>query len=435
MNLDVLHANDKPGEYPPSWYAASAELLPRQPALEGNQRADICVIGAGYTGLSAALHLAESGHDVIVLDAHRIGWGASGRNGGQVSTGQRRPQDELESQLGADTAHRLWEMALDARNLVRQLCQTHGIDCDIRPGIIEADHRARFVPDSRAYVRKLNEEYGYSDARFLDREEMRALVDSPAYYGGGYDRGAFHLHPLKYVLGLARAAQKAGVRIFEQSQVDEISEAGRARIITAKGMVDAEHYILACNGYLGRLEAKIASSVMPINNFIVVTEPLGEERAASLIANNAAVSDSRFVVNYFRLSPDHRLIFGGGESYGYRFPADIRALVRRPMLEVYPQLEDVPLEYGWGGTLAITMQRMPYLRRAGKHGWAAAGYSGHGISMATFSGKVLAQVIADEGKAFDLLAKLPMPPFPGGTGFRAPLLALAMTWYALRDRF
>ncbi len=434
MALNVLHANDRAGEYPPSWYAATAELPDPQGALNGNERADVCIVGGGYTGLSAALHLAEAGYKVVVLEAHRVGWGASGRNGGQVGTGQRRDQDELEASHGVETARRLWELAEESKALVAGLIERFGIECEAVPGIIHADHKPRYVPHSRAYAEKLNTRYGYEKIRFVDRDEMRAMIASKDYHGGTYDTGAFHLHPLKFVLGLARAAREAGVRIFEKSEVTKLATGTRAVVSTVRGTVECDHVLLACNGYLGGLEPRVASRVMPINNFVIATEPLGENGARALIANNAAVADSRFVINYFRLTPDHRLLFGGGENYGYRFPADIKAFVRRPMLKVFPQLEDTRIDYGWGGTLAITADRLPMLAKLDDHVLSASGYSGQGVTIATLAGKLAAEAIRGQSERFDVYSALPHMPFPGGSTLRPALLALAMTWYALRDR-
>jgi gamma-glutamylputrescine oxidase len=434
MRLDILHANDRQGKFPASWYAATVDAGEPDPPLTGAHSADVCIIGAGYTGLSAALHLAQAGFDVVVLDAHRAGWGASGRNGGQVGSGQRVGQDDLERMLGQQAARRMWELGQEAQRLVAELIGRHGIECDKAHGILHCDHKPRYTAHTREEVRKLREEYGHDAIRFLDREELRGIVASPDYHSASYDTAAFHIHPLKYALGLAEAARQAGARLHANSQVREIVRGEPATVRTATGEVRARHVILACNGYGAGLLPETASRIMPINNFIAVTAPLGETGARALIANNAAVADSRFVINYFRLTPDHRLLFGGGENYGYRFPADIKAFVRKPMLGVFPQLAGVDLDYGWGGTLAITVRRLPALLRIGPNILAAGGYSGHGVSIATLSGKVLAEAVRGETERFGFLSGLPATAFPGGQMLRWPLLALAMTWYAMRDR-
>ena len=432
--MDVLHVNDRDGEYPASWYAASAKPLERFPALQGEVRADVCVVGAGYTGLSAALHLAERGYDVALLEAQRVGFGASGRNGGQVGTGQRAGQDALEEMLGKDHARALWDLSLESVALVRELIAKHAPEADFVPGIIHADHRARLVPENHAYAEKLRSEYGYDLIRTLDLEETRHLVGSLAYHGGVLDMGGGHVHPLRYALGLARAAQSAGVRLHEDSKVTTVEQGSTVRVRTASGEVSADHLLLACNGYLGPLDPFVAARVMPINNFIVATEPLDEALAKELIRENHAVADSKFVINYFRLSEDRRMLFGGGESYGYRFPKDIAAKARKPMTQIFPQLKDVRVDYAWGGTLGITMNRMPHFERLKGNILSASGYSGHGVAMATLGGKLAAEAIAGQAERFDLMAKVPTQRFPGGTGLRTPLLVLAMIWFSLRDR-
>ncbi|QYK43046.1 MAG: FAD-binding oxidoreductase [Paracoccaceae bacterium] len=430
--MNLLHANDRAGEYPPSWYAATAQALPPCPPLRGDSVADVCVIGAGYTGLSAALHLAERGLSVVVLEAQRAGFGASGRNGGQVGSGQRLDQDDLERMAGAADARRLWDMAEEAKALVRDLAD--GMPgTDWRPGVAHACRTPAEVRADHAHAERLARDYGYDRIETLDRAGIRALIGSDTFAGGGIDWGAAHLHPLNFALGLARAAMAAGAVIHERSEVHAIDPGARPVVRTDAGRVTCDHVILAANGYLAGLAPEVEARVMPINNFIVATEPLGD-RAAQVLSKPVAVADSRFVVNYWRLSPDNRLLFGGGESYGWRFPADIAATVRKPMLQIYPQLRDTRIDHAWGGTLAITMTRLPCFRRVAPNVLSASGYSGHGVALATMAGKVLAEAVAGQAGRFDLMAGLPQPRFPGGVAFRWPMLVLAMTWYAMRDR-
>lgn len=431
--MNLLYANDRPGEYPPSWYRATVTPLPRLAPLGGAARADVCVVGAGYTGLSAALHLAGAGLDVVVLEAQRVGFGASGRNGGQLGSGQRLDQITLERMVGRDDAAHLWRLAEEAKDLVRDLVARHAIDCHLKPGVAHACFTAREVAQEHAHAEHLAARYGYDRIEMLDAEGFAALCPSPAYRGGTLDMGAAHLHPLAYALGLARAALGAGARIHEGSEVRGIERGARLRVTTDAGHVEADHVILACNGYLGELDARIAARVMPINNFMVATAPLGAE-AARVLTRDVAVADTKFVVNYFRLSHDGRLLFGGGESYGYRFPRDIRATVRKPMLKIFPHLADVPLDHAWGGTLAITMRRMPCFARPAPGILSASGYSGHGVGMATLAGRLMAEAVRGQASGFDVMARLPVPAFPGGAALRGPLLVLAMSWFALRDR-
>jgi len=431
--MNLLYSNDRHGEYPASWYAATAHELERFAPLDGAVKADVCVVGAGYTGLSAALHLAEAGLSVVLLEAQRVGFGASGRNGGQLGSGQRVAQDGLEPLVGRDEAKTLWQLGEDAKDLVKGLVAKHGIDCDLRPGVAWAGSSKGDVRHLHDYAGLLQSRYGYDQIEALDAEAFQALCPSPDYRGGVVDWGAGHLHPLNFALGLARAVRDAGVRIFEDTEVLRIDEGQPARLTGPKGTVTADHVVLACNGYLGGLNGKVTARVMPINNFVAATEPLGED-AAKVLTKDIAVADSRFVVNYFRLSADKRLLFGGGESYGYRFPADIAAKVRKPMCEIYPHLRDVRIDYAWGGTLAITMKRLPYLARVAPNILSASGYSGHGVGTATHAGQLMAQAIRGEAEGFDTMARLPNSPFPGGPALRNPLLVLAMTWFSLRDR-
>lgn len=430
--MNLLHVNDKRGEYPPSFYAATATPLAPFPTLKGQHKADVCIVGGGYTGLSAALHLAGRGYDVVLVEAHKVGFGASGRNGGQVGSGQRQDQVWIEKTVGKEHAHRLWSLAEEAKSLVKSLIADHAMPVTFHPGIAHACRADAEVRDTQAYAEKLHRDYGYTHLEPLDRAGIRRLIGSTAFAGGEIDRDAGHLHPLNYALGLAAATAKAGVRIFENSEVHRVEPGAKPVVRTSAGHVTCDTVILAANGYLGQLNLEVASKVMPINNFIVATEPLGD-RAKDILAEPVAVADSRFVVNYWRLSEDNRLLFGGGESYGYRFP-DIIKTVSKPMLEVYPHLRNTRIDYAWGGTLAITMNRMPCFTRPAQNILSASGYSGHGVAMATLAGKLLAEATAAQTERFDLMAGLPQPRFPGGVTFRSPLLILAMTWYAMRDR-
>ncbi len=431
--MNLLYANDRRGQYPDSWYAATAIPLERFPALKGSVKADVCVVGGGYTGLSAALHLAEAGRDVVLIDAQRVGFGASGRNGGQLGSGQRVEQVGLEKMLGADHAKRLWQMGEQAKDLVKSLIAKHNIDCHLKPGVAWTASDKTDLRHLHDYAAHLKIRYGYDQIETLDHAALQSVCLSPDYVGGVLDMGAAHLHPLNYALGLARAAAAAGVRIFEGSPAHHIEAGPRNIVQTDAGRIEADHVILACNGYLGGLNRKVAARVMPINNFIAATEPLGT-RVKDVLPRDVAVADSRFVVNYFRLSHDGRLLFGGGESYGYKFPADIAAKVRKPMSVIFPQLKDVKIEYAWGGTLGITMKRMPYVARVAPTVLSASGYSGHGVGTATHAGQLMAQAVQGETDGFDTMARIPTLPFPGGAALRSPLLVLAMTWYSLRDR-
>lgn len=422
------------GAYPSSWYVASARGIIEYPVLRGALTADVCVVGAGYTGLSTALHLAERGYSVVVLEAQRVGWGASGRNGGQIGTGQRREEAWLEARFGSDTARQLFRLAEESKALVRTRINRHAIDCDAGAGQLLCAVRPAHMDDLQRRADKLARDYDYPHQRCIAPAELSEMLGSSLYSGGCLDTQAMHLHPLNYALGLARACTEAGVQIFEQSAVTSYTGNSPVTVRTSSGEVQARFVVLACNAYLDTLEPRLAATIMPINNFIVATEPLGEQRCRALIRDPVGVHDTLFVLNYFRLSADGRLIFGGGENYRRGFPADIGGFVRRHMLRVFPQLSEVKIDYAWGGRLAITMNRMPHLGRVGSDIYFAQGYSGHGVAMATLAGQLLAEALAGSAERFDVFARLAPPPFPGGTLLRWPGLVLGMLWYALRDR-
>ena len=432
--MNLLHSNDRLGEYPSSLYAATRVDLAPFPALAGDARADVVVVGGGYTGLSAALHLAEAGRDVVLLEAHRVGFGASGRNGGQLGSGQRLEVDDLEAIAGRDAARRLWNMAEEAKALTRDLATRAGVP--VADGIAHAFRKSAEFDHARRMIDKLARDYGYDRIAALDRAEFRALLPSDAYVAGELDMGAGHLHPLNLALGMARLADAAGARIHELSEVTGIRHgdaAGKTVVSTAQGRVICDQLILAANGYLGDLEPKVTARVMPINNFIVATEPLGARRA-QVLTRDIGVHDTKFVVNYWRVDPEGRLIFGGGENVSYRFPGDIPGKVRKPLLEIYPGLREVKLTHAWGGTLAITMNRLPCFIRPAPNCLSASGYSGHGLAIATLAGKQMALAVLGQSEGFDTMAALPHPPFPGGLALRWPLLVAGMSWYSLRDR-
>ncbi|MCA0891890.1 NAD(P)/FAD-dependent oxidoreductase [Microbulbifer agarilyticus] len=417
-----------------SYYAASANPTSDHPRLQGDVEADVCIIGAGYTGLSTALHLAERGYKVVVLEAERIGWGASGRNGGHVGVGQRKGQEDLEKMLGLDTAKVLWDMGVEAVQLVESLINKHDIKCDLKRGIMHLAAKESHDDELKSEVELLNERYGYDQIRYADRHEVGELVGSERFFGGQVDSGSLHLHPLNFALGLADAAAAAGVQFYEHSRVTSYHGGSPCVVSTSGGRVHAKNVVLACNGYLGGLEPRMAGRIMPINNFVLATEPLSDGLAQELIANDYALQDTLFVINYWKLSGDNRLVFGGGENYTSRFPQDIRAFVRKYMLEIYPQLADTRIDYGWGGTLAITMNRMPSIGRLEPNVYYSQGYSGHGVPTATFAGKILSEVIAGTEERFDILSRIPTPRFPGGTLLRWPGLVAGMLYYSMMDK-
>ncbi|MDA8585400.1 FAD-binding oxidoreductase [Rhodobacteraceae bacterium] len=427
--MNPLYRNDQPGAFPQSYYAATAEIPAPRASLQGEDQTDLVVVGAGYTGLSTALHAARLGLSVVVVEAHRVGFGASGRNGGQVGTGWNKDQRWLAARLGADDARRLWDLTEEAKELTRELVADFAPDAGYKPGVLQGEWTDAGARDAKDYGAWLSDTYGY-ETEFLDRAAFQDICKSKVYAGGVMDWDAGHLHPLRYVLGLARGAEAAGARIFEMSEVLHVED-GKVR--TAKGVVKADHVVIAGNGYLPDLNTQVSSRVMPINSFIAATEPLGAQ-AIDVLSKDVAVADDKFVVNYFRLSEDGRLLFGGRENYGIGYPSDILGALRRRMERLFPQLAGVGIDYHWGGTLGITMSRLPMLRRVSPGVLAVGGFSGHGVALTGLAGKVIAEAVAGQAGRFDLMSSLPVHSFPGGKRARAPLLTLAMTWYSLRDR-
>jgi gamma-glutamylputrescine oxidase len=416
-----------------SYYAASARPAPEHPRLEGEVDCDACVIGAGITGSSAALELAGRGYDTVVLEGARVGWGASGRSGGQAIFGYACEQTRLEALVGTDDARRLWDLSLEAMTLLKDRIERHGIDCDYRAGQLHAAIKPRQVDELRAWQRQLEDDYGYGSLRLIDREELAGLMGTGRYLGGLYDAASGHLHPLNYTLGLNAAAVAAGARVFEGSPALSYESGPAIRVRTERGEVRCRHLLLCGNAYLGGLSRRLRQKIMPVGTYIVATEPLGEGMARSLIRNGMAVTDINFVLDYFRLSADTRLLFGGRVSYSTVPPPSLSRSIRARMVKVYPQLKDKRIEYAWGGNVAITMNRAPHFGRLEDGVYFAQGFSGHGIVMTGFAGKLLAEAVAGTAERLDLFARIPHYRFPGGELLRTPALVLAMAWYRLRD--
>jgi gamma-glutamylputrescine oxidase len=433
---NILRSSD--GNYIPSYYSATANKLDDFTHLEGEIQADVCIVGGGYTGLSTAIHVAEQGKSVVLLEAEKVGWGASGRNGGHVGVGQRKSQSELESLFGLEKAKTFWQFGLEAVDLVAELITKHSIQCDLKKGILHVAAKESDVSYLEQDTALLINTYGYDKIRNVKKDELDEMVGSTRYYSGQLDSGSLHLHPLNYALGLAKAAADAGVQIFEHSRVTSFKPKKTAQdsllIETDQGKVQANHMVIACNGYLDKLAPQIAGKIMPINNFVIATEPLGEDLARELIRDDVALQDSLFVINYWKLSGDNRLVFGGGENYTSRFPKDICSFVRKHMLRIYPQLADTKIEYGWGGTLAVTMNRMPHFGTYADDIYFAQGYSGHGVPTATFAGKLLSEAICGNPDRFNMYADLTTRTFPGGTLLRWPGLVAGMLYYTLLDK-
>ena len=404
------------------------------PGLSGDISTDVCVIGGGYTGLSTALHLRQKGYDVVLLEAERIAWGASGRNGGHVGTGQRADQTSIEKWVGEEAAKGLWQLGLDAVQKVCDLINEHNIDCELGSGNLHLAAKPSHAQELRDELAHLESQYGYQQLTYLTPEAVAERTSARGFHGGLLDDGCKHLHPLKYALGLARAASEAGVKIYEGTRGHPQADGQSGEVKTENGRVKARHIVIGCNAYLGSLMPRIAGNIMPINNFVIATERLPSHLLPRINRDNLSMSDTLFVINYCKLSQDGRLIFGGGENYSSRFPRDIKAFVRPHMLNIYPELQDIDIDYGWGGAVGITLNRMPDFGRIGKHLWYAQGFSGHGVPTATMAGSLIADAIDGDTAGFDLMASVPTQRFPGGTLLRWPGLVAGMLFYSLRDK-
>jgi gamma-glutamylputrescine oxidase len=394
--------------------------------------ADVCVVGGGVAGCSTALHLAERGYRVVLLEDRAIGAAASGRNGGQLLPGYGCGQARLVQLLGEADAARLWHWSVAGLALARDRIARHGIDCDWRPGHLQLALKPRHESEIAAELEQ-HARHGYASTRFVPRDEARALVDSPRYLAGLHDAAAGHVHPLNYTLGLAAAAERAGARLYEGSRALRVADGDPAVVHTAAGEVRARHVALCGNAQLGATAPSIRPRIMPVGTYVVATEPLGAARAAALIANELAVADMNWVLDYYRLSRDHRLLFGGKVSYSGYDPAGVAASVRRRIARVFPQLRDVRVEYAWGGLLDITFNRAPDFGRLAPNVYYVQGFSGHGLALAGLAGALVAESIAGQAERFDVYARIRHVPFPGGRLFARPLLVAAMAWYRLRD--
>ena len=415
-----------------SWYFQTANAIIDRPALSGEAQCDVAVLGAGYTGLHAALSLAKRGYKVCVLEAGRVGWAASGRNGGQIVTGYARSMAEVEAAVGKDDSRKLWALNEEAKALIRDTGATEAIDCDLTWGYLFTALKQRQVGDLHGMFKEWAGDYGYEGLEILDTAKTREIVDSPRYIGALQDHGSGHLHPLNYALGLAQACERAGVTIYENSAVVAVDSGAAPSFKTDSGLLHAKYLVLAGNALLGRLVPSIQNKIAPVGTYIAATEPLGPNRIQALLSQNVAVCDMNFVLNYFRKSPDDRLLFGARVSYSGRDPSDLAQQMRTSMLKVFPQLTDVAFDTVWGGLVDITMNRLPHLGRISPTTYFAQGFSGHGVALSGIAGKVIGEAVAGTAERFDVFARIPHHAFPGGA-FRIPLLRLGMLWFRLRD--
>ncbi len=420
-----------PSIYARSWYQATAAQHKQHASLAGDVTADVCIIGAGYTGLSAALELAQAGFKTVVLEAEHVGHGASGRNGGQVCTGFSSGQDRIAAQLGSQDARRCFALAEESKALLRSRIETYKIDCDLTWGYYHALPKPNRFDGLKAWKAEWDE-LGYTDTRLVPKDELETVLGTTVYHGALHEGGAGHLHALNYCLGLARAAEDAGAVIYENSPAVSVETGAKPVVKTAMGNVSAKYLLICCNAYLGKLVPELYGRVMPVTSYIIATEPLGQNRAQSLIKDNGAVADTNFIVDYFRLTNDHRLLFGGRASYTASEPRDLVQSMRARMLRVFPQLSDTKIDFTWGGFIAITSNRIPDCGRISPTTFYAHGYSGQGVALSGLYGKLMAEAIRGTAERFDLLSRIRHLPFPGGP-VRMPILATAMLYYRIKD--
>jgi len=416
----------------PSYYAVN-DSWPAHAALRGEIRADVCVLGGGIAGCSAALHLAKRGYRVAVLEARVVGYGASGRSGGQTIFGLAAGQQKLAAEVGRDDAHRLFALSIEALDLTQSLIRDHAIDCDYHPNHVHVAVKSRHVQELEQWARELHEEYAYESVRMMGRDELQSHVRSDRYLAGLIDTRSGHLHPLKYTQGLASAAEAAGAVIYENSEVLRYEDGPEVLVHTAQGAIRCAHLVLCGNAYIGAVAPALARRILGVGTYIIATEPLGEDRARNLLPTNAAIADINWILDYFRRSQDHRLLFGGRVSYSSVQPPRLAESMLTRMVRAFPALEQVKVAYAWGGYLDITMSRAPDFGRLAGNVFYLQGFSGHGVALAGLAGKLAAEAIAGTAERFDVFAHIPHRDFPGGRLFRRPSLMLAMLYYRLRD--
>jgi len=416
-----------------SWYEATAGRGPPAPPLEGDVEADVCVVGAGLSGCSAALHLAERGFKVVLLEADRVGFGASGRSGGQIIPGYACGMAKLAAQLGKADAKRLWDISIEAVGLTRDLVAKHRIDCDLVWGHMHVGIKPRQREELLEWQREQEGDYGYRLLRFMEQDEVRQWVASERYLAGLLDSGAGHVHPLRFTIGIGQAAVAAGTRLHEHSRVTRIEQGATVTVRTDKGSVRAKFVALCANVGHEELSERLARRNIGVASYVVATRPLDAERAAALLRDRIAVADLNWIIDYFRISSDHRMLFGGRVSYSGVDPLGTARATRQRMLKVFPQLADVEIDYAWGGMIDISMSRAPDFGRLAPNVYYLQGYSGHGMLLAPVAGKIAAEAIAGQAERFDVFARVRHQDFPGGRLFRRPTLVAAMTWFRLRD--
>jgi gamma-glutamylputrescine oxidase len=417
-----------------SYYAATRNDKTERAILSAAIEADVCIVGAGFTGISSALHLAEAGYKVVVLDAARIGFGASGRNGGQLVNSYSRDIDVIEKNYGAELGQMLGAMAFEGGRIIRERIAQYDIQCDFKPGGIYAALNQKQMHELQEQ-KALWERYGHEGLTLLDQAAIRTEIASEAYVGGLFDQTGGHVQPLNLLLGEVAAFEGLGGQVYEDSKVIEIERSARPVVKTAQGQVTANYVLLAGNAYMDQLVPELAAKSMPCGTQIVATEVLDPELARSLLPNQYCVEDCNYKLDYYRVTADNRLLYGGGVTYGGGDPASIEAFVRSHMEQTFPQLQGVKFDYAWGGDFLLTMSRLPQFGRLTDTILYAQGYSGHGVTTTHLAGRLVCEAIQGHPERFDAFAKLKHFPFPGGRLLRTPYTALGALYYGLRDKF
>ena len=418
-----------------SFYRSSVEDLNSQDQLTSDIDVDICIIGGGLTGISSAINLSKKGYSVILCEARKIGWGASGRNGGQLGIGMRKDQFTIEKKLGLRHAKELWSLGLEAVEDVKNLIKENEIDCHLVNGVMSTACFEKDIDEYKFEIEHMAKNYDFEGYQFFNKEKIREEINSKMYLAGLLNSGSYHLNPLKLTLGLAKVAQKNKVKIFENTPIEKIREEGdRVQVMSKKGLIRANQVVVACNGYLDSILGSKKNKFMPINNYVVATEPLGEKRARQIIKNNYAVCDTRFIIDYYRFSEDWRMIFGGGETFTSNFVKNATSFVSKRMIKVFPQLQNVKIDYSWGGTLAITVNRLPHFGTLMNNKVSYAfGYSGHGLALSVLAGKLIGENIHGDHERFKFFSGINHMSIPFGSIFRRPIYSSAILYYKIRD--
>ena len=416
----------------PSYYAATT-TLPGRAALRGDIRTDVAILGGGLAGVSTALHLAQRGYRVVLLEARFVGYGASGRSGGQTIFGLAAAQKTLMQQVGRDDAHRLFDLSVEALKVTDALIRDHRIECDYRPNHVHVGVKPRHIDELREWADELHREYSYTGVRFLDREALREHVRSDRYVAGLIDPASGHLHPLKFTEGLAQAAENAGAVIYENTPVLRYDEGAEVSVHTPDGVVRCAHLVLCGNAYIGAVAPPLARRILGVGTYIIATERIDHNLLQELLPSNAAVADINWILDYFRRSADDRMLFGGRVSYSSVQPPQLAEGMRKRMARVFPSLADIKVAYAWGGYLDITMSRAPNFGRLTPNVLYLQGFSGHGMTLTVLAGKLVAETVAGNAERFDVFARIPHRDFPGGPLFRRPSLVMAMMYYRLHD--